>query len=323
SVVNHAKPMNDTNEQKSLLSPRKIILQVIFWLAGIGLLASVIWGAVGKGGGAAMWERIREAPIILLLGLLGCTVASAIFNGTTFWITAQPVRRVLWRDMQLINVFANALNYAPVRLGAIARVAYHLRVDRFSLVQVGGWFALIAFVLALGIGSTLVATLLRDRVDWVWLAIVIAQMIVGGAMLRFIASVPFIAKRAQGLDQMAMQHRALWGAIGLRVLDLAAYAGRMGCAMAILGMDLPWSNVMVLAMIALASSLMPVGRVGFREYCVAAAASRLSMDVANIDKSVWDQLALVESAGEAIVFIPLGIAAIPWFRRRWREAKLR
>ena len=39
-------------EAKPLISPRKIVLQVIFWLAGLGLLASVIWGAVGKGGGA-------------------------------------------------------------------------------------------------------------------------------------------------------------------------------------------------------------------------------------------------------------------------------
>lgn len=315
--------MNPSIEEKSLISPRKIVLQVVFWLAGLALLASVIWGAVGKGGGAEMWDRIRAAPPTLLLGLVGCTLASALLNGTTFWITVQPLRRVRWRDMQLINVLANALNYAPVRLGALARIAYHLRVDRLSLIQVGGWFALIAFVLALGIGSTLVATLLRERIDWIWLAIVVAQMIVGGAMLRFVASVPFIASRARGLDQMAMQPRALWGAIGLRVFDLAAYAGRMGCAMAILGMNLPWSHVIVLAMIALASSLMPVGRVGFREYCVAAAAAKLSMNVQNIDKSLWDQLALVESAGEALVFIPLGIAAIPWFRKRWRESALK
>jgi hypothetical protein len=73
----------------------------------------------------------------------------------------------------------------------------------------------------------------------------------------------------------------------------------------------------VLAMIALASSLMPVGRVGVREYCVAAAAARLNMSV-TIDKSLWDQLALLESAGEALVYIPLGLCAVPWFRSRWR-----
>jgi hypothetical protein len=75
----------------------------------------------------------------------------------------------------------------------------------------------------------------------------------------------------------------------------------------------------VLAMIALASSLMPVGRVGVREFCVAAAAARMNIDV-GMDKSMWDQLALLESAGEALAYIPLGIMAIPWFRARWKNA---
>jgi hypothetical protein len=149
--------------------------------------------------------------------------------------------------------------------------------------------------------------------------IVAAQLIAGGYALRFIASIPLIARHARGLDRVALDRRGVWGAIVLRALDLGAYVGRMGAAMAILGMHLPWNHVVVLAMIALASSLMPVGRVGVREFCVAAAAARLNMSVA-IDQSAWDQLALLESAGEALVFIPLGALALPWFRSRWRHA---
>jgi hypothetical protein len=37
------------------------------------------------------------------------------------------------------------------------------------------------------------------------------------------------------------------------------------------------------------------------------------------DTGMWAQLALIESAGEAIVAIPAGLAAVPWFRKRWRE----
>jgi hypothetical protein len=44
----------------------------------------------------------------------------------------------------------------------------------------------------------------------------------------------------------------------------------------------------------------------------------LKMDVP-MDESLWNQLALLESAGEALVFIPLGICAIPWFRKRWKN----
>jgi hypothetical protein len=310
--------MSEAND-KPMLTPRKIIVQVIFWLVGVGLLAFVIWGAVGKGGGAEMWNRIRSAPPALLAALLGCTLLSALLNGTTFWLTIQPLRQVRWRDMQSINILANMLNYAPIRMGALARIAYHMRVDRLSVIQIGGWFALVAYILFLGIGSTLLATLVRSQIDWLWLGIVLAQMIVGGYALRFIASIPMIARHARGLDQMAVNRRGVWGAIMLRVLDLGAYVGRMGAAMAILGMHLPWNHVVVLAMIALASSLMPVGRVGVREFCVAAAAARLNMSV-SMNASAWDQLALIESAGEALVFIPLGALMIPWFRSRWRSA---
>lgn len=312
-------------DQTTLLSPRKAALQVFAWLVGLALLAWVIKGAIetGSGSGAenapSAWDRIRHAPPLLLVSLLGCTLASAIFNGTTFWITVQPLKPLRWLHMQLLNLVANMLNYAPVRLGAVARIAYHMRVDRLSLIQIGGWFTLIAYVLFLGIGSALLATLVRDRVDWLWLALMLGQMIVGGAALRFIASIPIIARHARGLDKMALHRQGVWGAIGLRVIDLGAYAGRMGAAMTMLGMHLPWSHVVVLAMVALLSSLLPVGRLGFREYLVSLAAARLSMEAATID-AAFKQLALLESAGEALVFIPLGIAAVPWYRKRWREA---
>lgn len=313
--------MTSSTANQPLLSPRKIILQVIFWLGGVALLALVIRGAFHGGGGAEMWQRIRAAPPHLLAALLGCTVLSSLLNGTTFWLTIQPLRAVRWRDMNLLNVLAGMLNYAPVRMGAILRVAYHMRVDRLTLVQIGGWFAMIGAIMFMGIGATLLATLVRERIDWIWLAIVVAQMIVGGAALRFIASVPMLARHARGLDKLAINQPGLWGAIALRLLDLGAYAGRMGAAMAILGLHLPWSHVVVLAMVALASSLTPLGRVGVREYCVALMAARLNIDAATMDKATFDQLSLLESAGEALVFIPLGALAIPWFRARWRQRK--
>jgi len=311
--------MSDPTSQKAMLTPRKIAVQVIAWLIGLGLLALVIHGAIGKGGGLEMWNRIRAAPPMLVVALVGCTLASTIFNGTTFWITVQPLRHVRWRDMNLLNLFAGMLNYAPVRVGAIARIVYHMRVDRLSLVQIGGWFALVAYVLLLGVGATLLATLVRDRIDWLWLAMVIGQMIVGGAALRFIAAVPMIARHARGLDQMALHRRSLWGAIVLRVLDLAAFTGRMAAASMILGMHLPWSHVVVLAIVALVTNLLPFGSLGFREFFVSLAAARLNMDAANTD-AVFKQLALLDRAGEALVFIPLGALALPWFRARWRAA---
>lgn len=307
--------MTEETDQIRLLTPRKIIIQVIAWLAGLALLAWIIWGAVEQGD----WRRVLHADPWLIAALLGCTLASAFCNGAAFWITIQPVRAVRLRDMQLLNLVANMLNYAPVRLGALARVLYHLRVDRLSLLQIGGWFAFIGYVLMLGIGACLVATLLRTEIDLIWLALVIAQMVLGGLVIRTFAGTPLIARFARGIDRIATSPRGLWGALILRVLDLGAYTGRMWAASAILGLELSGSDIVVLAMVALAADLVPFGKLGFREFCVAATAARLSMRGDDVD-AAFKQLALIDSAGQALIFIPLGGLALPWLRRRWRES---
>jgi hypothetical protein len=55
--------------------------------------------------------------------------------------------------------------------------------------------------------------------------------------------------------------------------------------------------------------------VGFREAAVAAT----GVHVIDVEGNM-NQLALLESAGEALVYIPLGILMLGWFRRRWRDA---
>ena len=286
---------------------------------GIGLLGWVIHGAV-TGEAREGWGKLRDADGWLIAALLGCTVVSAICNGTTFWVTIQPIRAVRWHDMQLLNLVANMLNYAPVRLGALLRILYHLRVDRLTIIQIGAWFAMIGAILFLGVGAALLATLIRSTVDWLWLAIVVGQMIVGVGAMRLAAGFPLFVKHARGIDKMVVLGNGVWWATVLRIVDLAAYVGRMAAAMAMLQLHLPASQIVQLAMVALAASLMPVGKVGFREFCVAAVATRLNMQAEEV-KGTWEQLALIESAGEAIVFIPLGAISMLWFRSKWAKAR--
>ena len=96
----------------------------------------------------------------------------------------------------------------------------------------------------------------------------------------------------------------------------------MACAVAIMGLDLSSSDVLLLGFAALALTLNPLGRFGFREAGVAVVAGMLasdSLDVSNLD-STMNTLSLIESAGEAIVAIPLGAFAMLWYRKRWRAA---
>ena len=310
--------MTSTSQESptaQLLTPQRLAIQIFFWLVGLALLGWIIREAVLTGD----WQRLWNAEWWLVAMLLGCTVLSWVLNGATFWITIQPLKRVRLYDMLALNLVGNMLNYAPIRAGAIARILYHHRVDRLGLLQIGAWFAMIGYVLALGVFSCFIAFFVWPSFDMIWVVLVLGQMAMGALATRAIAGHPLVVKHGRGVDRLFRNHRSLWGAAVLRVIDIAAFSGRMWAALLIVGITLPMAHVVVLAMVALAASMIPFGRVGFREFCVAIVAARLG-EMAGIGDVPWEQLALIESAGEAIFFVPMGILAMRWYRRRWREA---
>jgi len=299
-----------------LLTPRKIVIQLIGFAVGLGLLGWCIRSAIAQGG----WSKLAHADLRLVAAMLACTATSVVLNGWIFWVTIRSVRRLRFADMQWLNMACNFLNYAPIRLGAIGRVAYHARVDGLGLLQIGGWFALVSYTMFLTVGSCLVATLVHTEIDAWWFLLVAGQLLLGGAVTRMGVGSRLLIRHGRGVDRMLADRRAVWIAIGLRVVDIAAYTGRMWIALRILEIDLPVAHVITLAIVAIAAGLIPFGRLGFREFCVAAAAHRLSMLESDVSANM-EQLALLESAGEAAIFVPLGAAAAVWYRRRWRQGR--
>jgi hypothetical protein len=303
-------------------SAGKLAVQLLGFAIGASLLGWCVSVAVNQGD----WSKLagaRPAPIALLTA---SSVISVLVNGTTFWITIRPVRGLRWRDLMMLNMLANLLNYAPLRLGALTRVAYHLRIDRLPLLTIGAWFSCIAWLLVVGVGSCAAATIVRPQLDVQWVLLIAGQLALLGAATRVLAGYKVVAQFGPSAHLIFRSPSALFGGVGLRIVDIAAYVGRMTAAMMILDITLPASHVVLLALVAIIANLIPFGRLGFREMAVTIAALRLSelgMDGSPLedfsgDAGVWAQLALIESAGEAIVAIPAGLAAVPWFRARWR-----
>jgi len=300
-----------------VLTPRRIAIELLGSTVGLGLLGWIIYKAAGQQG----WGRILDAEPWLIAALLGCTVASTIINGAQFWVTGRPIAPLRFLDMQWLNMTGNLLNYAPVRLGAIARVAYHMRIDRLGLLQITAWFGMIGYILMLGVGACILATLVRPAIDVAWGLLVVGQMVLGGLLTRVLVGHPLIVKHGRGIDRMLSEPAPLWGAITLRLIDLAAFAGRMAAALMILGITLPGADIVILGLVAFVAQLIPFGRLGFREFAVAYAARWLSAQGADTAGAFpWEQLALVESAGEAIIYIPGGAIALVWYRRKWKNA---
>jgi hypothetical protein len=302
------------NRDGPILSKRQIVVQVVGFVLGGALLAWCIWIAVDKGD----WGRVREADWRLVAGLAGFTLGSLLANALIFWVTVQPVRRVRVRDMTWLIFVTSLLNYAPIRAGLVARVVYNLRVDGLSALQIAAWFAAIGLTLATSVGALFAATILRPDIDWLWAVLVVVQIAIAGFILRALAGHPLLVSRGRGVDRMLRSHAALWGGIGLRVVDVASLTGRMWCAAAIMGLDFSAPQIVILSIASLAFSLIPLGRIGYREAGVAFVAGLLSSGAphASALDAQMIQLALIESAGEALVFIPLGILALPWYWRR-------
>jgi Glycosyl transferase family 2 len=300
----------------SLWSPRRLITQALGFLIGAGLLWICIDAAIAKGD----WSRVRDADPLLVAGLAGCTIISLFVNAAIFWVVARPVHPVGFIEMQLLNLVTSVLNYAPIRLGLIARLAYNLRINRMGALTLVAWLAAIAATTLLVLACCMIVTVIHPRIDAAWGLLLLAALPLAGAALRLLARAPFVTRRARGLDHMLHHPASLWGAISLRLIDIAAFSGRMACAAAILQLDFAPQDVILLALTVVVLTMNPLGRFGFREWAVAWFASRFApggMSDAEVS-GTFEQLALVESAGEAIVAIPFGAIALIWYWRRWR-----
>lgn len=300
------------------LSGRRVVAQVAGFIGGIALLAWCIHGA-SKGDG---WSQIADAPRSAVVGMIICSIISGVANGTSFWISIRPVKPIGWGRLQLLNVVGVMLNYAPVRLGAMARIWYHWRVDRLTLIQIGGWFAFILGIFVMGVGAAVVATAVRPQLDWIWGLMLVAQMAIGGLAIRGCSALPLLQRHAQGIDRIAASHQALWGACVLRLIDIAAFAGRIWFAARVVGLEIDTAGAVMLGVVALGGNLAPVGRVGVREFLVALAAGwmQLQAEEASELPAQLKQMALIDSAAEAIIVIPLGIIALIWYRAALKGA---
>ena len=221
------------------------------------------------------------------------------------------------RRMVPLNFSCGALNYAPFRLGALARVAWHVRVDGMNASRVsalmamaGGWYLLVGLA-AFG------ALWLRPSADWGTLGLGLLLLPAGWALGRIV-----IAKLPGGLFRearpMLNNPRASLECAGLRLLDVLCFTARLLVGAKILGIELGFGEGVLLAVVATFASLVPFGRLGFREAGVAGAAGAIG----GIDPGLRDQLSLLDSAAEAAAYVPLGLAlSVLWLRPHFKRVQ--
>ena len=311
---------SEKDNQPPRLSVQRAILQIVGFLIGLALIA---W-CVRTAASGPDWGRVLHADWLDIAGLLGATVASVVINAAMFWTVLRPVRRhSVWR-LSLLNGVAGLLNYAPVRLGLVARIAYHLRVDRLGAGVVATWMLVTAAIMVLALLVVGVAAMAVPLGVWT-IALIAGQFVLAKLLINVGLSLPparAVVRRFPDLPLMLQPPVAYWGTSLLRLLDIGAFVLRMWLASRVLGMAVPMTDVVILAVTAQLVSLSPLGKFGFREAAVAFLAARLESGLeSGAVESVCAQLALVESAGEAAVIVPLGLLAAPWYAWAMRRAR--
>ena len=314
-----------TREQEktatSLPSGWRLVVQLVGFLIGALFIAWLVRDAMNGEG----WDEIfdRATPGILV-GLLGCSLASLFINGAIFWIQLRPVKKESFWVLQGVNCTASLLNYAPIRLGIVSRYIYHMRVDRMGFLFITSWIFAIAVLLLCVMGSATLASVLHPQIDIWWFLITLAPLVLVVLILPLLVELPLVHRLAKGSERMLSDRRILVFALALRFLDLGAWAGRIWFATHIVDTGLTGGDVLLLTVAAVLVSLNPLGRLGYREAAVRWLAPVLAAGAFTGDEigSRFAQLALIESGSEALVVLPFGICSAFWWMTRVRRGNL-
>lgn len=301
---------------------RRLVFQLVGFAIGLLLVGWCVKGALS--GGEEGWERIRSASPWLVVAMIGTSLGSQLANGALFWTTIRPVRRERFWVLQGVNFTSGLLNYAPVRIGMLSRVIYHLRVDRMKILLLMAWFGTVSLAMLAVMGAAFGATIIHPSLDPLWLAIFTVPLLalVAGAPLLF--RLPLLAGPLErfipGSLPMLTHRGWLSAGLMLRTIDLWMWTARIAIAAKILGIELGSGDLLIIAVAALVVAMNPLGRIGFREAAVSLLAGYLATptDGEALD-ATFKQLAIVESVAEAAAVIPCGLVAAVWWYRAVRR----
>ena len=327
-------------------SPWARALQITGWLGGLALLGWCIAWALNDHNRAQL-DSLRHADPSAVAALLALAALSLFTNGIIFWGALKPKQSIDFWDTQATNALATLVALLPFKLSIALRFLVHNRKHGLPLVLIFAWFGAVTlgisaatlpqfcvglFYLNRGLRIDLTAafiTAITLVIAYLTL-LILARLFAGNERL---ASIQAFADRAlprvlarflhsktavnlhAGLDMLA---DPLWLAVVMlgRTLDLFIISARMKIAAHVLGVQLPWSDAVVLGpMHYLIGTFSPTGSLGTREAGTVGFASYLHNGA---DFSKYAPTMLLVLASE----LPVQIAAALWSLVRLRPHRL-
>lgn len=329
-------------------SPLKRVVQVLGFLAGLGLLAWCIMTAF-KPENRAQLERLADAPAWQLAVLALLNIAYIGLNAAILWATVRPVRLVPMASVQAVHAVCVLLSYLPFKLSVVFRVIAHARRDGVPVLTIGAWLASAGGATLGVLGVLTAASAIRQQVDAGWVLLSLAGLGMyfwfANALCRLVAGERGLEKaraladrsgigllsrvtRSQRLAELhgvfdMQAHRGWFAAcIAMRVLDVGVQASRFWLAAHMVGTPLrPDEAVMIACTYFLIGVLSPTGALGAREAGTAGLAGLVGLDaLAGEGASKFVVVTLAVSASESIITLALSGLGIAYLRPdRWIE----
>lgn len=317
----------------------KLVLQVLGFCIGIGLLVWCVHGALQNPEGFRKLGQATPGHVALLVGF---TLVIIVTSGTIFRETLRPIRKLPMLEVQATNFIACLLVLAPFKLSVFFRILVHNRRDKVPLLTIGAWFAAVAVVILCVLVPTLGAGVWRGRADVLWFAtagggsfvllttlLLIARFFATDRgwewLKRLYARIPMPARLRAGsvaanalLEKahegvrMLASLRVVYGCALLRMVDFAAQAGRIAVAAAIVGQPISWESALLAGTIFfLITAAAPSGAIGTRE---GGTAWLITAVLPGIDEGLFKVVVIAVSATEAVVLLVGTVASIAYLR---------
>ena len=319
------------------------IVQVVGFVGALVLLGWCVAKALSPENREQL-AKLSEASAGQIVGLLGLSVLTVTINGLIFWIIIRPVKRIPAADVIGTNALATFLAYLPFKLSVVSRFVVHNRRDGVPVLTIGAWLAACGGMFVATLGPVLAVSLWRRGIDaWWWSGSVAGVVASTGAVLA-------VARAFRGDEGLARLHRitdpmkiglvnralrterfrqvhdgfamlscpwAVFGAAGLRVLDVTVVSARFLIAAAVLGVGLSWQDAGLMgATYFIIGVVSPVGSLGTREGGTLALASAVGIAAAQGTEAggVLAVVILFVSGTESVVLIAGAGFAVAWLR---------
>lgn len=297
-------------------SPLQATLQVVGALVGIALL---VWAlvVVFSEENREQIERALNAPARLTIALVALSALSVVLNGVMFWAVARPIRKLNMMSVIGVNAIATFLSVLPAKLGLAVRGLVHHRRDGMPLRDVVAWLAAMS---VLGLAALLPIGMVsrwRLDLDLVWLLLALGGVAFTHAIGVFLGRLcergvmkGVLAKLSLGSWRIVCHPVPVCAHAVLRVTDLGLLSVRFLVAAAILGLELPLDQAVLLgAMFFFFGVVAPAGTLGTREVAVAAIGVAIGLP----QGPVYTAVLIIAAVELATSFVMAAVASL-WIR---------